>query len=239
MSLFQAELKKSVSVRSSSVEAKPAVIIRHVSHLSQTQVKDILRNFNPQYVSFHNASRDLSDMVENAIAVFPSEQAALNCLATIHNSTVNGVQLKANFTHWKEHIVQVHNLPQQVTQEDVLTSLGRLSVLESNFERSADYTSNFMTIVFAQEKDAELAELLLARAPFLKNSLTANSRGEIVRFEAGDIVVKFAVANPADFKKLQAELVAVFGNKSENLMTLEKNERSVAAFATLAEVMNS
>lgn len=224
-----AELKKAVSLVSSSIEGKPAVVLRNVSHLSTQQTRDILRNFNPIYLSFEKAP-GVSGLNEAVTAVFPSDFAAMKCLATVHNSTVNGNKLKATLSTFTEYIVKVSGLPtgHNWTQSSVQSVLGRVTPLLCQIVDA----ENEATLVFANPDDADLAEILLNRSPVLNKD---EKDTKVSRFAAGDFVVKFSAQNKNSLQQLQQELQRVFGEKSDSLTTVQSRHSTVSTFATLAE----
>lgn len=220
-------MRNAVSIESCGVEAKPGVSLRNVEHLSKGQIKDILRGFRPQYVKFKTVTSE--GRIVGATAIFDSNRAALDCLSTLHNSTVNGKGIRASLVHWQEPVVTVSNLPGSVTEADLLPALGKMQIVKTSFNKDL----KMAVLVFADERDAELAEVLLGKLDCL-----SGEEVEVSRFTAGDLVVRFIAKADASqsgtLEKLLKALSEEFG--SDKLATIETRRTSVASFLSFDQV---
>lgn len=226
----QENLRNAVSIESSGIEAKPGVALRNIEHLSKGQIKDILRGFQPQYVKFKTVSSE--GRIVGATAIFDSNRAALDCLSTLHNSTVNGKGIRASLVHWQEPVVTVSNLPESVTEADLLPVLGKMQIVKTSFNKDL----KIAVLVFADERDAEIAEVLLGKLDCL-----SGEEVEVTRFTAGDLVVRFnakaETSQSGVLEKLQKALSEEFG--SDKLTSIEARRKTVASFLSFDQVGQS
>lgn len=123
----------------------------------------------------------------------------------------------------------VSNLPESVTEAELLPALGKMQIVKTSFNKEL----KMAVLVFADERDAELAEVLLGKLDCL-----SGEEVDVSRFTAGDLVVRFAAkaeASQSDILgKLHKALSEEFG--SDKLATIETRRKSIASFLSFDQV---
>lgn len=210
---------------------KPAVMLSGIQHLTKSQVNDLLRPYNPQYVQFKRTSRE--GYLVSALAVFDQEHIALQCISKLHRSTINGSRVLSHYSPMHETIVSVSDLPIGVTEEHLQEILGKLQYV--NLEVSS--SKGTARVVFADREEADLAELLIRSREFEDHS----KRIQVEIYTAGDMVIEFSVKEGASEEQQLQKVSALLAKEFQrnDVAIMQNSHNVVVSFASLSDAQKA
>lgn len=84
-------------MRKISTLLKPAVFLRNISHLEDQTLDTLLKAHRAQIERVQVLCPSEAKLANMAVAYFNSEESALECVAKLHGSIVDGRRVTANY----------------------------------------------------------------------------------------------------------------------------------------------